>query len=119
MKHHLFAASLLAALAGCVDKNIDPVGVYILDKDTDVYTLTLRTSRAYALTVASPGRPLVEIRGTWEADDDTGRLVTFSGISWRGSWPEQAPGYWIANIEGRAQKICIDAEDIDCFYIQQ
>lgn len=115
----LLSAALLAGLAGCADKNIDPGGVYVLDKDTSVYTLTLRAGGECSLTVASPGRPLEVIQANWQADDDTGRLVTFSGISWRGSWPEEAPAYWLVNIEGRVQKMCIDSEDIDCFYKKQ
>jgi hypothetical protein len=115
MKRLFTAAALVVGLAGCLSKNIDPIGVYLLEAGGRSYTLTMGSGGDYSLSTMSQGVRGNEIRGRWQDEDGTGRSISFSGIVWTGIEPQAGNGYWKANIEGRSQKICLDGEGLTCF----
>lgn len=106
----------LMVLGACSEQAVDPVGTYLLDTAGKSFALRVQSDGNYSLKIDQPGRVLREIRGRWEAEDDTGRMISLSGLVWPlGSEPLAGNGIWFAQIEGSDRKICLEAEGLTCF----
>lgn len=114
MKWLILAVNLMV-LGACSEPAINPVGTYLLNVAGKSLELRVQNDGNYSLKIDELGRSPREIRGHWEAENDTGRFISFFGIIWSGSDPIAGNGIWPAQIEGSDQEICLDGEGLTCF----
>jgi hypothetical protein len=119
MRRILILFLLVLFLASCGSRPVDPAGVYILNYNSARYTLTIEAIGKYSLRTRSVGKATINIEGTWEAEDQDNRVLSFSGIIWHDFQANPGNGFWRAAFEGSGdQKICMDGEGTACFLKQ-
>ena len=111
----MLSSSVLFAilLIGCSQK-INPVGTYIFHASSGVLVLEIKPERTYKIKVreASAGSGVIE--GHWEMNESPAPTLSIHGVAWRGTQPEAGHSIWAATIENDS-KLCLDAEEINCF----
>jgi hypothetical protein len=100
-------------LIGCSQKN-NPVGTYIFHASSDVLVLEIKPEGNYKIQVREPSDESGAIEGRWEINESPAPTLSLHGVAWRGTQPEAGHSIWAATIENDS-KICLDAEEINCF----
>jgi len=111
---YLFGSFFFAILlVGCSQKN-NPLGTYALHTSSSVVTLEIRPEGTYKIQVRESAAATDVIEGRWEMNESPGPTLSLHGVAWRGTQPEAGHSIWAATIESDS-KICLDAEEINCF----